>query len=212
MPEVGVLNLTIHDNSETAAEGLNHLTDALVSIQSAIGNGLKLSGISGPLNKFANAVSVNNKTFASVGTFLNAMKEYQRAFKDAENVKFNAQPIKDLKEAIGDGIKIGSAGTQINKIKEALGSGWDTAQSANIKTVLQDIAEGAKSFQGTNLGTTAKGIESIAKGLGEFAKNGASVKEMMQRSAGIAGEQVKQLKPRKNGLTQVDFLLADLCL
>ena len=194
MPEVGVLNLTIHDNSETAAEGLNHLTDALVSIQSAIGNGLKLSGVAGPLNRFANTVSANSKTFANVGTFLNAMKEYQKAFKDAENVKFNAQPIKDLKEAISDGIKIGNAGTQINKIKEALGSGWDTTQSANIKTVLQDIAEGAKSFQGTNLGTTAKGIEAMAKGLGEFAKNGASVKEMMQRSAGVAGEQVKQLK------------------
>lgn len=202
MPEVGVLNLTIHDNSETAAEGLNHLTDALVSIQSAIGNGLKLSGISGPLNKFASAVGANNKTFASVGTFLNAMKEYQRAFKDAENVKFNAQPIKDLKEAIGDGIKIGSAGTQINKIKEALGGGWDTAQSANIKTVLQDIAEGSKSFQGTNLGTTAKNVSATAKALAEYAQAASMVKTALGDNATKAvgdyasatSEPVKQMK------------------
>lgn len=182
MPEVGVLNLTIHDNSETAAEGLNHLTDALVSIQSAIGNGLKLSGISGPLNKFASAVSANSKTFSNVGTFLNAMKDYQKAFKDAENVKFNTQPIKDLKEAISDGIKIGNAGTQINKIKEALGGGWDTAQSANIKTVLQDIAEGAKSFQGTNLGTTAKNVSATAKALSEYAEASRQIKDVLGTS------------------------------
>ena len=194
MPEVGVLNLTIHDNSETAAEGLDRLTGALDRIQGAIGNGLKLSGISKPLNTFAKSVGANAKTFASVGTFLNAMKEYQKAFKDAENIKFNTAPLEAIKDAIGDGIKIGQAGTQINKIKEALGGGWDTAQSANIKTVLQDISEGAKSFQGTNIGGTAKGLEAISKALGLFAKNGAAVKEMMQGETDLSKEQMKSLE------------------
>lgn len=180
MPEVGVLNLQIHDDSESASKGLNHLTDALVRIQTALGTGLNLSGVSKPLNTFAKSVSGNSKALANVGTFLNAMRDYHKAFKEVESVKFNAQPIEDIKKAIGEGIKIGQAGTQINKIKEALGGGWDTAQSANIKTVLQDISEGAKSFTGTSLSTVAKGISATAKALSEYADVTEPVKQAKQ--------------------------------
>ena len=40
MPEVGVLNLTIHDNSEEAGQGLRSLAGALTRVQRALGTGM----------------------------------------------------------------------------------------------------------------------------------------------------------------------------
>ena len=42
MPDVGVLNLTIRDNSDTAATGLGNLADALIRVQTAVSGGLRL--------------------------------------------------------------------------------------------------------------------------------------------------------------------------
>lgn len=175
MPEVGVLNLTIQDNSAKAAGGLSSLSSALIKLQTALGDGLKLSGIAGPLNKFANTVSNSSKTLSNIGAFLNAVSSYQKAFKDAEKVKFNAQPIKELKEAISDGIKLGQAGTQIKNIREALEGTWNTDNAYNAGYALTAIGEGAKSIP-SNLGTKATQISKLAAALNEYADATNAVK------------------------------------
>lgn len=182
MPEVGVLNLTIHDNSETAGQGLNALADALVRVKTALSGGLKLSGVATQVEKFSAAVSANSKALSASGTFLKAMSDYHKAFKDADKVKFNTQPIEALKSVIGEGIKIGQAGTQINKIREALGGEWNTDNSAKIKTVMQDIADGSKAIAGSNLGGTANNISKTAKALNEYADASERVKAALGKS------------------------------
>ena len=185
MPDVGVLNLEIHDNSQTAGDGLRHLGDALRYVKEQT-EGFKLTGVSGPLNKFASAISGNAKVLSNVGSFLNAMKEYQKVFKDAENVKFNAAPIEAIKNALGDGIKIGQAGTQLNKIREALGGDWNTANSGSIKTVMEDIATGSKAISGANLGSTANNVSKAAKALMEYADASRQIKSALGESKGGA--------------------------
>lgn len=169
MAEVGVLNLTIHDNSSTAAQGLEELTGALTNLQQIVSNGLKLSGISRTLNTFANAVSSNSKTLSNIGTFLNAVREYNKAFKDLEGVKFNKQPITDLKDAIGDGIRLGQAGTQLKNLRDAINGDWNSENATVASTVLQTIAEGSKAIGASSLSTTAKNIGNLAKSLGDYA-------------------------------------------
>lgn len=56
MPDVGVLNLQIHDDSAKAAEGLNRLATSLKRVQTAIGNGLKLGGIANNLTRINTAL------------------------------------------------------------------------------------------------------------------------------------------------------------
>ena len=45
MPDVGVLNLQIHDDSAKAAEGLGRLATALGRVRNAVGGGLRISGV-----------------------------------------------------------------------------------------------------------------------------------------------------------------------
>lgn len=178
MPEVGVLNLTIQDNSTEAAGGLSELTGALVGLQNALGQGLKLSGVSKPLNTFANAVKENSKTFANVGSFLNAMSTYKKAFDEADKVRFNAQPIRDLKDAIGDGIRLGQAGTQIKNIREALTGEWNTDNAYKAGQALAAIGEGAKSIP-SGLEKKADGISKVAAALQEYADASERIKSVV---------------------------------
>lgn len=177
MPDVGVLQLTIRDNSEQAGQGLGNLADALSRVQAAINGGLKLSGMSRSLNSFAKSVAENSKTLSNIGTFLNAITSYSKAFKELEGVTFNAQPIKDLKEAVGEGIKIGQAGTQINNLRVALSGEWNAENAIKASQVLTTIGEGASALKGTNLSTSAKGISAIAKALDEYASAATHIKD-----------------------------------
>ena len=165
---IGVLNLEIKSNAGEASGSLKDLADALTRVKEAVGNGLNLSGIAGPLNQLTKKIN-DSKALANVGTFLNAVSSYTKAFKDLEKTKFNAEPINQLKAAIGEGIKIGQAGTQINKLREALEGQWNTENAYNAGYALTAIAEGAKSMVGTNLGTVAKNVSAVAKALDEYA-------------------------------------------
>ena len=56
MPDVGVLNLQIQDNSESAARGLDNLAGALGRVRQAVGDGLKLASVASGLKRIANTV------------------------------------------------------------------------------------------------------------------------------------------------------------
>jgi len=183
MPDVGVLSLQIKSDASQAAGDLGQLADALSRVQTAVGKGFSLAGIAGPINKFAKSVADSSKTVSGIGTFLNAVTSYSKAFKEMSGVAFNDEPIKKLKAAIGDGIKIGQAGTQINKLREALGGEWNTANAEQASAALKTIAEGAKAMQGTGIATTAKGISLMAKALDEYATAAGKVKSVVGEKA-----------------------------
>lgn len=170
MPDTGILNLEIRDNSTTAAQGLKELEKALSSVQGALGGGLNLPTKS--IKAFATAVSANSKALSNTGTFLNAMKEYHKAFKDVGKVKFDTQPITDLKEALQDGLKIGQAGTQLKNLRDAFTGDWgqvgDTGKEIHSAVSgMQAIKEMADKFQ---QGSTAKNIKDVAEAITQLTK------------------------------------------
>ena len=57
MAEVGVLNLTIQDNSEQAAAGLEKLATALERVKSAVSGGMRLSGVAKHIEQIGNAIN-----------------------------------------------------------------------------------------------------------------------------------------------------------
>ena len=195
MPDVGTLNITIKSDAEQAAQGLKELAGALSDVQKAAPNGLNLAGISGPLNKFAKAVKDNSKPLANIGTFLNAITNYTNAFKKLDGVKFNRKPIDDIKAAVGDGIKIGQAGTQINKLREALGGEWNTDNAEKASTALATIAKGAEEMKGKNLGKVAEGVSAVAKALEEYAVSATHIHQAIgNKQFGLSQEQRDQLE------------------
>lgn len=168
MPDVGILNLQIHDNSEQAGRGLNQFADALVRVQSAVGKGLQMGNVSRSLKSFATAVSENSRSLSNAGTFLNAITAYTKAFKNTEKLKFNSEPIDKLKAAIGDGIKIGQAGTQINKIREAFAGDWGSGGGTGAAiTAMSGLANVAVQLAQAN---APKVITDMAKAIGKYAE------------------------------------------
>ena len=191
MPEnVGVLQLEIRDNSTEAGQGLTLLATALSKVQTAVGNGLNLAGISAPLNKFAKSINEHGsgKTLQSVGTFLKALADYKKGFSEANGVKFNAEPIAQLKAAIGDGIKLGQAGTQIKNIREALAGEWNEDNAYKAGRALAAIGEGARSIP-DGLDKKADHIKRVAEALREYTSASAETKRVL----GDRSEQMQQL-------------------
>lgn len=79
MPDVGVLNLQIHDNAEKAAQGLESLIGALNRVKSAVDIGSKLGNIATNLGKIGKIIdeSIQGSTIAKlneIGTALEKMK------------------------------------------------------------------------------------------------------------------------------------------
>lgn len=176
MAEIGVLNLTIHDNSENAAQGLDRLTDALSRIKAAIpNNGLGLSTVAKELNAFAkqiNQAKATNTVLQNIANFGKGLKDMTSAI-GATSKEFDTSKITGaidaIKASVGDGIKLGQSGTQLKNLKDALGGDWNTDNAAKAGNALNYIAEGAKSLTGTNLGTIAKNVSAVAKALDEYA-------------------------------------------
>jgi len=170
MSEVGVLQLTIRDNSQEAATGLDNFADALSRAQEALGNGLKLGNMSKSLKAFGNAIAGQHTALKNTGTFLNSIAEYKKAFKDAESIKFNVQPIADLKAAIGDGFKVGSIGTQMNSLRDAFEKDWPSSgKVSQISNSLKIISSGIEAIP-SNTTSKANSISALGKALAEYAK------------------------------------------
>lgn len=184
MPDVGVLSLTIESNAGQAATGLGSLAKALERVQKAVGTGLDLSGVAGQLQALSAAVSGSEKTLTSIGTFVNAITNYTNAIGKLKTATINTKPIEDIKEAVKGGFGIGQAGTQINKLREALAGEWNTDNAYQAGMALSAIAEGAKSLNGVSLGTIAKNVSATAKALSEYADATEKVKAAVGENAG----------------------------
>lgn len=69
MPDVGVLNLQIQENSEGAIHGLDNLVGALERVKNAVSGGLKLTPVANGLRKLTDIVneSVSGSTIVKIG-------------------------------------------------------------------------------------------------------------------------------------------------
>lgn len=170
MPEVGVLNLTIHDNSEEAGEGLGKLASALRRVQTALGSGMAggLQELAGGVENLNKVASGNEKTVTSLGTLFNSLANFGKV-KDL-HIKDLAEPFTKLQEVIGKGFSLGQSGTQLNKMREALQEEWASADKVNeVSTVLHNIADGIKAIP-SDTTEKANSLTEMGKALSEYAR------------------------------------------
>ena len=59
MAEVGILDLEVQVNLKQAESDLDRLSDALKRVREAVGNGIRLSGVSSQISKLCKAIDEN---------------------------------------------------------------------------------------------------------------------------------------------------------
>ena len=204
MPSVGTLNLTVQSNAGAVGESLKTLAGALDRVKQAIpANGLGLNGIATEISSFVTQISRIKsastvfKNIESLGVGLaritNTLKfstesisketdEFGKAISTI-NVQPLVDAIKEIKGAISDGFHIGQAGTQLKNIKEILKEDWNTSNAESAGTALKTIADGAKAFQGSQLGSVANNISKLAKAMVEYA----DAAEKLKSALGVTG-------------------------
>lgn len=183
MPDVGTLYIGISSNASTAADGLDALAKKLGSVKRNA-SGFDLTNVQSQITSIVNAVKGSEKTMASLGTLFNAAATYFKTFgKITDKVSINIQPIKELKEAFGDGIKTGNVGSQLNQLRTALEGEWKTENAYNAGIALSAIGQGAKDAESANLAAVATNITAVANALKEYS---AAI-ESVNNTAGAEG-------------------------
>lgn len=190
MAEVGVLNLEIQSNGDDAAKGLGALARNLGSVKEKA-TGFDLSNVASNIKNIVDAVKGSEKTMSSLGTLLNATSTYFKTFGSASNkISVNLKPIENLKKTIGDGFKLGNAGSQLSQLRTALSGEWNTGNIETIGNALSTIANGAKGVDTANLGEVATNVSAVAKALSEYADAAAKVKDAVGVGGGSNSGQV----------------------
>ena len=97
MPDIGVLELQIHDDSEQSAQGLDKIADALFRVKRAVKDGLKLSGVARQLSRIAQVVNteINDSTISKLKDFGDAMAR----LKGLGDVKVNIKVTDSIRNA-----------------------------------------------------------------------------------------------------------------
>ena len=191
MPSVGTLNLTVESNAGEVGKSLGALAGALERIQKAVPtSGLGLGQIASEVSSFItqiNKIKSASTAFKSIEQLGNGLKGIAQTVKySTDSIKeasegtnkvvssINTKPIvtaiKELKSAIGEGFKIGTAGVQLVKIKDALGGEWDTSKAKSVSAILRDIADASREVGSSNILSVATGINELSKAIEQYAE------------------------------------------
>lgn len=167
MADVGVLNLTIKNNSEQAIQGLDNLVDALTRVKNAIGgkeDSLGLSKVNTELHNFAKTVNkqpVTQKIINSVTKFGEALSKLSKI---TSVIDFDVQPLADLKAAVGNGINIqGDVGKKLMGIRDAMSGTWNPTVPAHMES----LRNAANAFANAH---TADKLNDVASALAKYNK------------------------------------------
>ena len=197
MADVGVLNLQIHDNSEQSAAGLDHLVDALERVRTAVGSGIKLSGINTQIRNIAKAVndSLTDSTFARIEQLADSLSKLQ-GIGDIRIKIQNAGEIKGVRESIREtGESVTGIATGFEQVERRVGEMAETVKDTMPKLdfskfdpallpkgalgqTMEDLRNGAQEIY--QFGAAVKDADRIVtqmrgnNGLDQFLKNGQS--------------------------------------
>ena len=173
MPDVGVLNLEIRDNSSEAGKGLSALAGALSRVKTAIGEGegIGLSKIGTDIAAFTTAIKDSVPAIKILNDFGNSMAKLSKV----TSFSLKAKDFEGLQEAVS-GFNIGNVGSQLNQLRLAVSGKWGDGSSLTNLQTLHD---------------TIQSMESDAPILNNFAealKNSAEAMEQMNTAASAAGD------------------------
>lgn len=207
MPDVGSLNIEITSNAAEAAAGLGTLAKKLGSVNEKA-QSFDLTKVKTNITNIVNAVKGSEKTMSSLGTLFNATATYFKTFgKITSAVKINVEPIKQLKEAIGDGIKVGIAGSQINQLRTALEGEWKTDNAYNAGFALSAIAEGAKAAESTDISKVANDIRDLADSINVYTDATDRSKNAIGTTSSAINEVKKEAEATEGTMTRLQQLM-----
>ena len=137
MPDVGVLNLQIHDNSEQAATGLENLVGALTRIKSTV-SGARIGTVANQIKKIAEVVdnNISTSTISKLNEFCSALSKLQGI--SNVNIRFNQSGgIKEIRDTVNntkisvDGINSGFdyVGRRVAEVNETMRDFYNSVRS-----------------------------------------------------------------------------------
>lgn len=138
MAEVGVLQLTIEDHSESAARGLGRLADVLERVRNAVGSGLGLEGTSNEIEKIAKVVNdaISGSTITKLGQFADALKGLKG---------INLKSVANAMQGFDQGAAIENTKDQVNALSTEFTKAWTA-----MNTFYTKYAEIKSLVTGTN--------------------------------------------------------------
>ena len=120
MSDIGVLQLTIKDNSEAAGKGLDLLGDALVRVKHAVVGGLGLSSVTSEVTRLAKVINGTkgaSTIVRNLGTMFNAINK----FSQLKSFSIDAEKLRDTALAMN---KVAEAKERMDEVSKAsVGSG-----------------------------------------------------------------------------------------
>ena len=159
MPDVGVLELQIRDNSKEAGAGLDSFAEALKKVKQDV-TGFTLDGVASQIKTIVEGVKDNTKTVEQLGNLFGSLAKFGKI----KNLSIDTQQFADLKEAI-NGMSIGQTGTQLENIRKALSGTWDTNNLESAMACMNAVQEAAAGWQSAG---TASTINAVAKSLEKY--------------------------------------------
>ena len=164
MPDIGVLQLKISADASSASRSLKTLSDRLTTINT-LSKDFSMSNIATQIGDIVKAVSSTagaSTAAKNLGTLLNAIAAFSKV-KNLGMSEAQVRQISDLKDAVS-GFSLGTAGTQLNKMREALGGEWNTDQAQKARDAIEILSGSAKELAGSGIKEAAKSVEQLAKG------------------------------------------------
>ena len=140
MAEVGVLQLTIEDNSESAARGLTHLATALENVKKAVQDGL--SGLEGAANNIERISKVVNDAIS--GSTITKLGQFADALKGLKGI--NLKSVANAMRGFDQGAAIENTKDQVNALSTEFTKAWTA-----INTFYTKYAEIKGLMAGTNV-------------------------------------------------------------
>lgn len=144
MAEVGVLNLTIKDNSEKAGQGLSSLADALTAVKTAL-EGFNLSPVGQQVTQLAKTIQDAKGTstiIKNLGTLFNSVNQFSKIKSftiDTDKIRSMAEnmlKLADAKERVDEATKSGAG---VSDWRSSMGAISESTQQA--KNNIEDAAE-----------------------------------------------------------------------
>lgn len=217
MPDVGVLNLQIHDNSEQAVQGLNGLVDALSRIKTAV-SGLGLGSAANQIRKIATAVneSVNDSVITRLNQFgdamakLNGIGNININIRGADRISRTIESVEAIRDQMGD------VGQIASDAAGSIAEGFETAapQVQSVTQAFNDLRQSADETRGRlfdmneifdpsrlgigNLGRDINEATTEMRGFGDMARDSAEIVNNMFRESTLGAistmsEQIESL-------------------
>ena len=163
MPDVGVLQLKIAANVSSATTSLKTLSDRLAAINKATTN-FNLQNVSTQIEAIVNSVKGDKSVSTAVknlGSLLNAIS----AFSKVKSFGLDEAQINNLQllQDVANGFKMGQVGTQLNKMREALGGSWDVSQAAEASKAIETLSQSMDTAKSSGTADKIKEVSSSLK-------------------------------------------------